>query len=146
MKVTKYLVIALAVVAILASIAWYLRNTIIHRLSGPILQEYGVTVTDVSLDALATSNAAIGYLELEHENGTTIAIDELTLPIGRSQTGIKTFTAEKVTIDVSSASDTEPLALALAAAKPVEHCGRHRTGQHGALPFGARHAGDRDGE
>jgi len=112
MKVTKYLVIALASVAILASIAWYLRDTIIHRISGPILQEYGVTVTDVSLDALATSNATISYLELEHENGTTIAIDDLTLPIGISQTGIKTFTAEKVTIDVSSASDSEPLALA----------------------------------
>jgi len=112
MKVTKYLVIALAIVALLASIAWYLRNTIIHRISGPILQEYGLTVTDVSLDALAASNATIGYLELEHDNGTTIAIDELTLSIGKSRTGIRTFTAEKVTIDVSSASDSEPLALA----------------------------------
>ena len=112
MKVTKYLVIALAIVALLASIAWYLRNTIIHRISGPILQEYGLTVTDVSLDALATSNATISYLELEHENGTTIAIDEMTLSIGTSSTGAKTFTAEKVTIDISSASDSEPLALA----------------------------------
>jgi len=112
MKVTKYLVIALAIVAILASIAWYLRNTIIHRISGPILQEYGLAVTDVSLDALATSNATISYLELEHENGTTIAIDELTLSIGKSSTGAKTFSAEKVTIDIPSASDGEPLALA----------------------------------
>jgi len=112
MKVTKYLVIALAIIAILASIAWYLRNTIIHRISGPLLQEYGVTVTDVSLDALATSNATISYLELEHENGTTIAIDELTLSLGKSRTGTKTFTAEKITIDVSSARDSEPLALA----------------------------------
>jgi len=112
MKVTKYLVIALAVVALLASIAWYLRNTIIHRISGPILQEYGLAVTDVSLDALATSNATISYLELEHENGTIIAIDELTLPIGKSRAGTRTFTTEKVTIDISAASDSEPLALA----------------------------------
>ncbi len=112
MKVTKYFVIALAIVALLASIAWYLRNKIIQRISGPILQEYGLTVTDVSLDALATSNATISYLELEHENGTTIAIDELTLSIGKSRTGTRTFTAEKVTIDISSASDSEPLALA----------------------------------
>ncbi len=112
MKVTKYLVIALVIVAILASIAWVLRDTIIQRISGPILQQYGVAVTDVSLDALAASNATISYLELEHNNGTTIAIDELTLPIGKSRTGSQTFTAEKVTIDVSFAGDSEPLALA----------------------------------
>ncbi len=112
MKVTKYLAIALAIVAILASIAWFLRGTIIQRISNPILLEYGLEVTDVSLDALATSNATVSYLELEHENGTTIAIDDLTLPIGKSPTGIKTFTAEKVTIVASPASDIEPLAMA----------------------------------
>ena len=112
MKVTKYLAIALAIVAILTSIAWFLRGTIIQRISNPILLEYGLAVTDVSLDALAASNATISYLELEHENGTTIAIDELTFPIGKSPTGIKTFTAEKVTIVASPASDVEPLAMA----------------------------------
>lgn len=112
MKVTKYLVIALVIVAILASIAWVLRDTIIQRISGPILQQYGLMVTGVSLDALATSNATISYLELEHENGTTITIDELTLPIGKSRTGTQVFTAGKVTIAVASASGSEPLALA----------------------------------
>ncbi len=104
--------IALVIVAILASISWVLRNAIIQRISGPILSDYGMAVTDVSLDALATGNATISYLELEHENGTVIAIDGLTLPLGTSITGIKTFAAEYVTIDVPSESDTEPLALA----------------------------------
>ncbi len=104
--------IALVIVAILASISWVLRNSIIQRISGPILSDYGMAVTDVSLDALATENATISYLELEHENGMTIAIDNLTLPIGTSSTRINPFAADKVTITVPSETDAEPLALA----------------------------------
>lgn len=112
MKAIRYLAIALGIVVILASITWILRNSIIQRLSGPILSEYGMSIGDVSLDALATENAEISYLELEHSNGTTILIDDLTLPITTSSSGTKTFAAEKVTIDVPTTRDSEPLALA----------------------------------
>jgi len=112
MKITRYLAIALGVVVILATIAWVLRNSIIERLSGPFLSEYGIEVTDVSLDALATENASISYLELEFENGTTIAIDELTLPISTSASGSKTYAANKVTIGLPMESEGQPLALA----------------------------------
>ncbi len=104
--------IALVIVAILASISWVLRNSIIQRISDPILSDYGMAVTGVSLDALATENATISYLELEHENGTTIAIDNLTLPIGSSSTGVTPYSAGRVTITVPSETDAEPLALA----------------------------------
>ena len=112
MKAVKYLLISLAVVAALATISWFLRNSIIERISGPILAKYGVAVTDVSLDALATEAASISYLEIEHENGTVIGIDVLTLPIGSSTSGTKTFTAENVTINVPRDSDAEALDLA----------------------------------
>ena len=104
--------IALVIVAILASISWVLRNSIIQRISDPILSDYGMAVTAVSLDALAIENATISYLELEHENGTTIAIDNLTLPIGTSSTRINPFAADRVTITFPSETDARPLALA----------------------------------
>ena len=112
MKVAKYLAIALLIAAVLASIGWVLRNSIIQRISGSILADYDMAVTDVSLDALATDNATISYLELEHENGMSIVIEDLTLPIGTSTDGIKTFAAESVTIDMPSDRDAEPPALA----------------------------------
>ena len=112
MKTIKYFVIALGIVAILASMSWVLRNSIIQRMSGPILSDYGIAITDVSLDALATENATISYLELEHENGTTIAIDNLILPIGTSSTSINPYAADKITISLPSETDAEPLALA----------------------------------
>jgi hypothetical protein len=112
MKTAKYLAIAVGFVAVLLALGWFLRNTIIQRISNPILGQYDVTVTDVSLDALATSDASISYLELEHVNGTTIAIDDLTLPIGTSASGFKSFTAEKVTIELPAGEDAEPPGLA----------------------------------
>lgn len=112
MKVTRFAAICLAVVAITTVIAWFLRDTIIERISSPILEEYGVAVTGVSLDALATDNAYIGYLELELENGTAIVIRNLTLPIRRSPAGVRTFTAERISIHLPAMADDEPLALA----------------------------------
>ena len=112
MKATKYIAIALGISAILLVVAWFLRNTIIERLSNPLLGQYQVTVTDVSLDALATSDASISYLELEHANGTTIAIDDLTLPIGASSSGFKTYTAGNIEIELAANGDGEPVDLA----------------------------------
>ena len=84
MKIRKYSAVALGIVAILLVTVWFLRNSIIQRISNPLLEQYDVKVTDVSLDALATSNASIGYLEVEHVNGTVIEISDLKLSIGTS--------------------------------------------------------------
>lgn len=113
MKVTKYILIAASVVATLTVITWLLRDTLIQRISNPLLQEYGIAVTDVSLDALATHDATIGFLELVHDNGTTIAIENLTLPIGATSTGLKTYTAKRVSVITATTNDAEPLELAL---------------------------------
>ena len=112
MKFTKYLAIALGIVVILLATGWFLRNSIIQRISNPMLEQYDVKVTDVSLDALATSDASISYLEFQHVNGTTIAIQNLTLPIGTSSSGFKTYTAEKVTIELQPNEEDEPPDLA----------------------------------
>lgn len=107
MKIVKYLAIALGLVAIMLATAWFLRNSIIQRISNPLLQQYGVKVTDVSLDALATSNASISYLQLEHVNGTIISIDNLTLPLGKASRRFKTYTAEKVTIELPPGQENQ---------------------------------------
>jgi hypothetical protein len=109
MKANKYLVIALSVVAVLATIGWLLRNTLIERFTNPLLAEYGLVVTDVSFDAFgffdsdaSVVDATIGYLELEHTNGTVIAINDLTLPIRATDKEIKRYSAGKVSIAAGS--------------------------------------------
>ena len=113
MKSTKYILVVAAVVAILMSAVWYLRNTLIQQISNPLLQDFGIVVTDVSLDAMATSDASIGHIVLEHKSGTTIVIENLTLPIRKEITGSRSYAAGKVLISRSSRRDGEPFELAL---------------------------------
>ena len=108
MKIRKYSAVALGIVAILLVTAWFLRNSIIQRISNPLLEQYDVKVTDVSLDALATSNASIGYLEVEHVNGTVIEISDLKLSIGTSPNEIKTYSAANISIALPPKDDEQP--------------------------------------
>jgi len=112
MKVTRYLIVAAGIVAVLAAVAWVLRDNLIQRLSTPILKDYGVTITDVSLDALATSDATISYLELIHEKGTSIIIEGLTLPLSTGKARSKTYRAQKVYVNTATRTDGEPFEMA----------------------------------
>ena len=112
MKGIKYLLIVMAIVAVLATVGWLLRNSLIERISNPILADYDVALVDVSLDALATNTASIGYLELVHAKGTRIVIEDLQLPISASGSGIKTYVAQKVSIVTSTRDDGAPFDLA----------------------------------
>ena len=111
MKIFKYLAIVLTIVAILATVSWVLRNSIVQRISSPILADYDIELVDVSLDALATDTASIGYLELVHAKGTTIVIEDLTLPIGAADNAIKTYSAQRVTIVTKTRDDGAPFEL-----------------------------------
>nr|WHW29643.1 putative YdbH domain-containing protein [uncultured bacterium] len=111
MRAAKYIIAVAGVIVILAVTVWFLRNTLIQRISNPLLREYGLSVTYVSLDALASHDASIGKLELLHDSGTTIAIWDLKLPIGRSPTGSKIYKAARVSVVAPADTNTEPLAL-----------------------------------
>ena len=112
MKGIKYLMIVLAIVAVLTTIGWLLRNLIVERISNPILADYDVELIDISLDALATSAASISYLELVHAKGTRIVIEDLELPISTSGDGLKTYSAQKVSIVTSTRDDGAPIEFA----------------------------------
>jgi hypothetical protein len=112
MKAWKYIAITLSVVMILLVAGWFLRNTLIEQISNPMLEEYELTVTDVSLDALATGDADISYLELQHVNGMTISIEDLRLPIQTSRTGFKNYSAGKISIGLPTVVSDEPPDLA----------------------------------
>jgi hypothetical protein len=120
MKATKYLALGLAFVAVMATIGWFLRNSLIERFTNPLLAEYGLLVTDVSFDAFglfdndaSVVDATIGYLELEHTNGTVIVIEKLTLPIRAANNRFKRYSARKVSIVTNNRDDEAPLELAL---------------------------------
>ena len=112
MKITRYIIIVAAIVAVFAATAWFLRNDLIQRLSNPILADYGLTIVDVSLDALATDDVSISYLELMHEKGTTIVIENLRLPLAATSKRSKTFRASKVSVITATRADEVPFDMA----------------------------------
>ena len=112
-KYSKTIMLIAGVAATLVVVVWFMRNTLIQRMATPLLQDYGFAVTDVSLDALTTNDATIGYLELVHENGTTISIEGLTLPVSITPTGLNDYSAERITIISATRTEGEPFELAL---------------------------------
>lgn len=109
MKSLRYLMFAVAIVIILTTGSWLLRNSIIQRISNPILADYDVELVDVSLDALATNAASISYLELLHAKDTTIKIENLMLPITTTDISTKAYSAQRVTIVTTTRDDDAPL-------------------------------------
>ncbi|MDH4072885.1 MAG: hypothetical protein OEV41_07255, partial [Gammaproteobacteria bacterium] len=112
MKAPRYLLPVLALLGIAVAAAWYLRNTLIQRFSAPLLAEYGFRISDISLDTLASRDAAIGRLELVHETGTTITIDDLRLPFRADTAGLRSYRAGTVTVVTVTADDDSPFETA----------------------------------
>jgi hypothetical protein len=109
----RLILLGTAVAVVLAVAAgWHLRNELIQRLSGPILEEYGMSISDVSLSALATRDATVSYLELVHESGTTIAIHDLSLPFLADEAGLRSYRAGQVTILTSTRDEDVPFEMA----------------------------------
>lgn len=111
-KAYKYIAITLVIVTLLATLGWFARNTLIQRFSKSILSEFDIEIVDISLDALATSSARIGYLELVHAKGTTIVIEKLTLPINTPANSFEVYSAARVSMVTATRDDEEPLDLA----------------------------------
>ena len=114
MKFTKYCAIVLAVLAALVVASWLLRNTIIERISNPLLARYGLTVTGVSLDALAIRDASIGRLEFSHRSGARIVVEDLSMPLRVSPDGFRSYRMANVSVELPAPDEANPPAPAFA--------------------------------
>ncbi len=112
MKRIKFFLLALAIVALLVSVGWILRNSIVQQISNPILADYDLELTDVSIEALTASSAKIRYLKLLHAQGTVIEIESLTLPVNAVSDSMQVYSARRVTIETPAANEKSPLQLA----------------------------------
>lgn len=108
MKLGKILGAILVVVAVAAVTAWFLRNTLIERFSGPFLEQYGLRITDISLRTIAGDGASVSYLELTHTNGTNVVLENLRLPLNVSSAALKVYAADRVVIRTAGRDTAEP--------------------------------------
>ncbi len=114
MKRVKIIVAVGAVLGVAVVATWLARDRIIQRLTGPLLERYGWVITDVSLDALATSDASIGHIELAHEGGTVVVIEDLVLAVRKSAAGRRAYSASRVTVSLPEAAGDDATDVAAA--------------------------------
>lgn len=113
MKKATLAVVLLLVPITAVIVFWFLRNSIIERLSGPALAQYSLEIVDVSLDALASRDARIGYLELQHASGTLIAIENLQLAIRPTADGRRRYRADRIFVKPETDDREVPISTAM---------------------------------
>ncbi|MEJ2275211.1 MAG: hypothetical protein P8Y01_11665, partial [Woeseiaceae bacterium] len=114
MKAAKTIVAGVVVLGIAVAVTWLVRDRVIKRLTGPLLEGYGWVITDVSLDALATRDASLGYIELAHQGGMVVAIEDLVLAVRPSSAGRRGYRAQRVTVTLPEQNDDDGTDVAAA--------------------------------
>jgi len=112
LKASKIIAVGLVIVVIAGVTATLLRDRIIQRLSGPFLLDYGLTLADVSLDALSTKDASIRYLELKHESGTVFQLSDLRVPLRMAPDSVKSFSVGRIRVIVPDGDARQKAPLA----------------------------------
>ena len=81
MKYLKYAAAVLLILVILTAVIHFYRESIAREFANSALGEYGITVTELSIQTLDTDYIRISHLVLEQDDGTRYQVDGLSFPI-----------------------------------------------------------------
>lgn len=111
MRYLKYAVVVLVVLAILAAVIHFRRESIVREFANSALSEQGMTITDLSIQALEADYVRLSHLVLEQDDGTRYLISGLSFPLS-----FPSIRAEEISIGqlVMTPADTKAAPLPLA--------------------------------
>ncbi len=111
MKYLKYAAVVLLILAILAAVIHFYRESIARELANSALGEYGIAVTELSIQTLGTDYVHLSRLVLEQDDGTRYQISGLSFPIS-----FPSARAEKISIEqlIVTPADTAAVPVPLA--------------------------------
>lgn len=81
MKYLKYAAAVLLILVILTTVIHFYRESIAREFANSALGEYGITVTELTIQTLDTDYIRISHLVLEQDDGTRYQVDGLSFPI-----------------------------------------------------------------
>ena len=81
LKYLRYAAIVLIVLAILAAVIHFYRESIARGIANSALQEQGITATELSIQTLGTDYIRLSYLVLEQDDGTRYEVSGLSFPL-----------------------------------------------------------------
>lgn len=111
MKYLKYAAAVLLILAILTAVIHFYRESIAREFANSALGEYGITVTELSIQTLKTDYIQISHLVLEQDDGTRYQVDGLSFPISFPDTRAEKISIEKLIV---TPADTAALPVPLA--------------------------------
>ncbi len=85
LKYLKYAAVVLLILAILAAVIHFYRESIAREFANAALSEQGITVTELSIQTLGTDYVQLSHLVLEQDDGTRYQISGLSFPTEFSQ-------------------------------------------------------------
>ena len=112
LKALKYtLVIVLLILVVVAGVVHYYRESLVREAANAALGSFGITVTELSVEALATDTVRLSHLVLEQADGTRYEISELTFPLNYSGAGAQQIAiGQLVLTPADTAAPPTPLA------------------------------------
>ena len=111
MKYLKYAAAVLLILVILTAVIHFYRESIAREFANSALGEYGITVTELSIQTLDTDYIRISHLVLEQDDGTRYQVDGLSFPISFSDARAEKISIEKLIV---TPADTAALPVPLA--------------------------------
>ncbi|MGH8223146.1 MAG: YdbH domain-containing protein [Woeseiaceae bacterium] len=96
MKLLKFLAVFLLIAVIAIVLVNYHRESIVRELANSALRDFGLTASELSIDALGTDRVRLSRLVLLLDDGGRIDIEDLSVPLGFAATSRKAVSAREV--------------------------------------------------
>jgi hypothetical protein len=109
----KYLAIALIVLAIIAAVAHYKRESIAREIANTALRGQGLVATDLSIDTLATDRIRLSRLVLLADNGTRYELNDVSFPLNFPSADLNTISAGNLVLTPPEKATATPLSTLL---------------------------------
>ncbi len=94
LRYLKYAAVVLIILAILAAVIFFQRDSIVRKFANSALSGQDITMTELSIQTLGTDHVRLSHLVLEHRDGTRYQISGLSIPLS-----FPSIRAEKISIE-----------------------------------------------
>ncbi len=108
MKLLKYVAIVLIVLAIVAAVIHYKRESIAREIANTALSGQGLVATDLSIDTLGTDRITFSRLVLLQDDGTRYELHDVSFPLNFPSTHGNTISIGELLITPPETTDETP--------------------------------------
>lgn len=111
LKYLRYAAVVLIILAILAAVIHFYRESIARGFANSVLHKQGITATELSIQTLGIDYVRLSYLVLEQDDGTRYEVSGLSFPLSFPSVRSETISIEQLVL-TPAAAEAAPTPLA----------------------------------